>query len=463
MDAFRTASDALGEVKIPAAALWDAATQRALALSPISSRRFPRPFIGMLGLLKAIAAEVHAELGLLQEDHAKAIAAAARAVAAGDHDDQFPLDIFQTGSGTSTNMNANEVIANLANRSFGGDLGRWAPLHPNDHVNKGQSSNDVIPSVLHLAAAVEIDHTLIPALEALRAALAAKAHAFDAVLTTGRTHLQDAMPIRLGQVFSGFARQAEKGIERLRRVLPLLGELALGGTAVGTGFGAPAGFAAAVCERLSAELLLDFRPAVNHFEALSSRSALVEAGGCLTACATSLVRIADDIRLLASGPRLGLGELRLPALMPGSSIMPGKVNPVVPEMVCQVGTQVIANGTAIAVAAQAGHLQLNTMLPLLASNLLESIAILASAAKTFADRCIAGIEADEERCSRGIEQSLALATALVPKIGYAQAAAIANEAAARGATVREVALARGVGTEEELDLLLDVDRMTRGQ
>jgi fumarate hydratase, class II len=462
MASFRTEADALGEVRVPADALWGAATQRALENFSISTRRFPRPFIGMLGLLKATAATVNGALGLIDAAHAGSIAAAAYAVAEGKHDAAFPLDIFQTGSGTSVNMNANEVIASLANLALGGELGRFSPIHPNDHVNRCQSSNDVIPSVIHLAAATEIEQTLIPALETLRAACALKAKAFDRILKIGRTHLMDAMPVRLGQEFAGFARQAEKGIERLRRCLPALAELALGGTAVGTGAGAHPDFAPLVCEKLSSELLLDFRPASDHFEALSSRSACVESSGALTACATSLVRIADDIRLLASGPRLGIGEIRLPALQPGSSIMPGKVNPVIPEVVCQVGGQVIANGTAVAIAGQSGHLELSTMLPLIASNLLESIAILAAAARTFAERCIAGIEACEETCNERIERSLALATALVPKLGYDQAAAIAKEAAATGKTVREVALAQAVASEEELDELLDVDRLTRG-
>ncbi len=462
MTAFRTERDALGEVKIPAEALWGAATQRALDNCAISTRRFPRPFLQMLGLMKRCAAEVNAELGLLPEAASRAIIQSATEVSEGRHDAQFGLDLFQTGSGTSINMNANEVIANLANKALGGELGRYEPVHPNDHVNRCQSSNDVVPSVIHLAAACEIDHALIPAMDALRSALAVKARAFDSILKIGRTHLQDAMPIRLGQEFSGYVRQVEMGIERLRRALPALCELAIGGTAVGTGAGAHPEFAREVCERLSSELNLDFRPAANPFEALSSHSACVEAAGCLTAFATSLIRISDDIRLLASGPRLGIGELKLPALQPGSSIMPGKVNPVIPEVVCQVGTQVIANGMAVTLAAQAGHLQLNTQLPVIAGNLLESISILASACRTFEEKCIIGIEADRERCEAMLDKSLALATALVPRIGYAAAAELAKEAAASNRTVREVALEKGVATAEELGELLHADRLTYG-
>ncbi|MFA4873829.1 MAG: class II fumarate hydratase [bacterium] len=460
MQSHRIESDSLGDVKIPADALWGAATQRAIDNFPISSRRFPRSFISMLGLVKAAAAETNAELGLLEEAHARAIADASRDVARGTYDAQFPLDVFQTGSGTSINMNANEVIANIANASFGESREKWHPIHPNDHVNRCQSSNDVIPSVIHLAAASEIDRSLIPALELLRAALAAKAKAFDHIIKIGRTHLQDAMPIRLGQEFGGYARQIEKCIERMRRALPALCELALGGTAVGTGTGAHPDFAAGVCSRLTSELMLDFWPARDHFEALSSRAPCVEASGCLKAAAASLVRIADDLRLLASGPRLGLCEIRLPSLQPGSSIMPGKVNPVIPEMVCQVATQVMANDTAISVAAFAGHLELNTQLPVIASNLLESIQILTSASHVFAERCIAGIEANEEQCRSDVERSLSLATALVPKIGYARAAEIAKEAAATGKTIRDVALERAVADSDELDEILDMERLT---
>ena len=455
MTGTRKEKDSLGEIEVPAKALWGASTQRAIENFPISQRRFPRPFIFALGEIKARAAEVNGALGLVEKEQASAIADAAQRVAGGEFDDQFPVDIFQTGSGTSVNMNANEVIANLATKSMGG-----MPVHPNDHVNRCQSSNDVIPSAIHISAALEIKQGLIPAFEALRASLEKKAQEFDGVVKIGRTHLQDAMPVRLGQVFGGYARQVEKGIERMERVLPALGEIALGGTAVGTGVGAHPEFAEKVCGILSKELELYFRPAGNHFEALSSRSTCVEASGCLAATATSLARIADDIRLMASGPRLGFGEITIPALQPGSSIMPGKVNPVIPEMICQVGIQVIANDTAIKMAAQGGQFELNTYLPVIASNLLESIGILSNAARIFSERCIEGIEANEARCKEGVDRSLALATALVPKIGYEHAAEVAKEAARTGKTVREVALAQGIADAAELDEILDVRKMT---
>ena len=457
----RIEKDALGEIKLPSDALWGSSTQRAVENFPISGKKLPRQFIWALCLIKAKAAQANASLGLIDDDLARVIADAANDAAEGTYDAQFPLDVFQTGSATSTNMNANEVIANLANAALGRAIGEYSPIHPNDHVNRCQSSNDVIPAAIHLAAASEIDRALIPALEQLRASLASKARAFDRVLKTGRTHLMDAMPVRLGQEFAGFARQIEKAIERMRRLLPPLCELALGGTAVGTGFGAHREFASEVCTLLSEELGLDLRPAKDRFEALSSRSTCVEAMGSLKATATSMMRIADDLRLMASGPRLGLGEIMLPAVQPGSSIMPGKVNPVIPEMVIQVGAQVIANDCAVAIGAQAGHLELNTMLPLIAVNFLESIEILANAARVFANRCIAGIEACEERCTRDMEQSLALATALAPKLGYAAAAEIAKEASRSGRTIREVALEKGAATESELDELLDVWKLTR--
>jgi fumarate hydratase class II len=460
MKPFRTEKDALGEVQVPVDALWGASTQRAIENFRISTRRFPRSFIAALGSIKQCAAEVNGELGLIEEEAAVSIAGAARAVANGAHDSQFPLDIFQTGSGTSVNMNANEVIASLANLALGGTPGTWEPVHPNDHVNRCQSSNDVIPSAINVCAAIDISSKLLLALEALHTSLAEKALRFNDVLKIGRTHLQDAMPVRLGQVFGGYARQVEKGIERLGRALPALCEIALGGTAVGTGTGAHREFASRVCAKLSAQLQLSFVPAKDYFEALSSRSTLVEISGCLAATATSLTRIADDVRLLASGPRLGLGEISIPATQPGSSIMPGKVNPVIPEMVCQVGAQVIANHTAISIAAQGGHLELNTYLPLIASNLLESIGILSNAARTFAERCADGIEANEQQCREDIDRSLALATALVPTIGYAKASGIAGEAARTGRTIREVALAQGVASESELADLLDAWKMT---
>jgi fumarate hydratase class II len=458
----RIESDALGEVEVPAEALWGASTQRAIENFPISARRFSRTFIMALASIKAAAAEVNSELGLLDGKYAAAIAGAAKAVAEGEYDVHFPLDVYQTGSGTSINMNSNEVIASLANEALGGRRGTWEPVHPNDHVNRCQSSNDVIPSTIHIAAALKIKGQLMGPLISLRAAFQKKSGEFANIVKIGRTHLQDAMPVRLGQVFAGYARQIEKGIERLERVLPALSEIALGGTAVGTGIGAKPEFAPKVCGRLSSDLGLSLTPAKDYFEALSSRSTLVEVGGMLSAIATSLIRIADDIKLMSSGPRLGLGEITIPAVQPGSSIMPGKVNPVIPEMVYQVGAQVIANETAVSLAAQSGHLELNTGLPLIAANLLESIYILSSAARIFTERCVSGIEAREERCREDIDHSLALATALVPKIGYARAAGIAKEAAASNRSVRDVALEQGIASEAELDELLDVWKMTEG-
>jgi len=459
MTSYRTESDALGEVKVPDDALWGSATQRAIENFNVSRRRFPTNFISKLALIKQCAAEVNCELKLLEKNISDAIASAASNVAGGNHFDQFPLDIFQTGSGTSTNMNANEVIANLANLSLGGRLGAWEMVHPNDHVNMGQSSNDVMPSALHIAAASKIKKRLIPLLEGLHESLSKKSGEFDQVFKIGRTHLMDALPITLGQEFGGWARQVEKSVEYLKRTLPALSELALGGTAVGTGTGAHPDFAKRVCKKLSKHLKIDFVPAKNHFEAISSHGPCVEVSGSLKTIAVSLSRIADDIRLLSSGPRLGLGEIRLPALQPGSSIMPGKINPVIPEMVCQVATQVVANDVAITTASMAGHLELNTQLPVIISNLLESIDILANATDLFAKKCIDGIEACEEKCRQNIDRSLALATALVPKIGYARASEIAKMAYVSGKTVREVALSEGIAGEEELSELLNIENL----
>ena len=458
---FRTETDALGEVAVPADALWGASTQRALVNFPVSGRRFPFSFIRALALTKRAAAEANGDLALLDKRLASAIAQAAAEVADSKHNDQFPLDIFQTGSGTSTNMNANEVIANLANLRLGGKPGKWEPVHPNDHVNKGQSSNDVIPSSLHVAAAEEINGRLIPALNVLQKSLGAKARQFHKIPKIGRTHLMDALPLSLGQEFSGWARQVEKCISYLRGAMPFLLEIAIGGTAVGTGAGTHPKFATAICGRLKDWLNLEFRPAANYFEALASRGPCVQASGALTTCATTLARIADDIRLLASGPRLGLGELVLPTLQPGSSMMPGKVNPVMPEMICQVGSQVIANHTAVTVAALGGHLELNTQLPVMASNLLESIDILSNAATLFSEKCIEGIAANETRCRENIESSLALATTLVPKIGYDKASEVAKEAARTGKNIREIARELKIASDEELHELLDVEKLIR--
>ncbi len=456
----RTEKDALGDVRVPADVPWGAATQRAIENFPVSARRFPPVFIRALALIKRAAAETNAELGRLDPAIADAIAHAAQAIAAGGHAETFPLDIFQTGSGTSTNMNANEVIATLANERLGHKCGDPNAIHPNDHVNRGQSSNDVMPSALHLAAALEVRDRLLPALQLLAARLGEKGQDFDDIVKIGRTHLMDAMPVRLGQEFSGWARQVEGAVEALAALLPTMGKIALGATAVGTGAGNTTAFAPAVAGRLTQETGLAITPARNGFAALSSRGPAVLFSGTLKTAAVALLRIAEDIRLLASGPRLGLGEITLPALQPGSSMMPGKVNPVIPEMVCQVAHQVIANDLAVTLGACGGHLELNTQLPLIASNLLESITILANAARLFAERCVAGIEANEERCRRDVAQSLALTTPLAAKVGYARAAAIAHEAERSGRTIRAVALEQEVASAEELDRLLDARALT---
>lgn len=449
--ATRTEKDALGEVQVPEDAYYGAQTQRAFENFPVSGRTFPRPFIRALGLVKQYAAIVNRDLGLLDERLAEAVRDAAREVADGKLDGQFVLDIFQTGSGTSTNMNANEVIAGRANEILTGKRGGKAPVHPNDHVNLGQSSNDVIPTVIHVSAACAIDSALVPALEKLRESLRRKAAEFRDVVKIGRTHLQDAVPVSLGQEFGGYARQIELGTERARRAADSLSELALGGTAVGNGVNTHPEFARRVIALLSEATGRPFREARDHFEAQGAQDAAVEAGGALKTLAVSLVKIANDIRLLASGPRCGLGEIALPSLQPGSSIMPGKVNPVIPEMVIQVAAQVFGNDAAIAFSGQGGYLELNTMLPVIARNLLESIELLAAAAGLFAEKCVDGIVANREKCRSTIEKSLALSTYLVPFIGYDRASEISKEAFATGRTVREVAREKEILSEEKLD------------
>ncbi len=442
---------------MPSDALWGAATQRALENFPVSGERFPREFVRALGLVKAAAAAANARVGALDPAVAAAIEAAAREVAEGRLDAHFVLDVFQTGSGTSTNMNANEVIASRARQR----LGPGAPkVHPNDHVNRSQSSNDVMPTALHVAARVGIHRRLVPALRELHAALLAKADELDDVVKPGRTHGMDATPVRLSQELLGWARQVELGISRTLAASEELAELALGGTAVGTGINCPPGFAAEAVARISAATGLGFREAADRFEAQGARDAAVQASAALRSVAISLAKVANDVRLLATGPRCGLGELELPALQPGSSIMPGKVNPVACEVVVQVAGQVIGNDAAVAVGGLGGQLELNTCLPLVARNLLESIRLLASAAELFARRAIAGLAANLERCAELAERSLALATALVPALGYDAAAEIAKEALATGRTLREVCLARGVLDAASLDRLLDPRRQT---
>jgi fumarate hydratase class II len=457
VSATREERDSLGTVRVPADAYYGAQTQRARENFPISGRGMPRRFIEALGTIKAAAAAVHRETGALEREKADAIERAAREVARGERDADFVVDVFQTGSGTSTNMNANEVIANRAGELLGKPLGS-AYVHPNDDVNRAQSSNDVIPTAIHVSARLAIERDLVPALDLLAGSLERKARAFAGVVKIGRTHLQDATPMTVGQEFGGWAAQVRAGIARARRAGDGLSELALGGTAVGTGLNAPPGFAARVIARISAETGLDFAEARDHFEAQGARDAALEASGALKTVAASLVKIAEDVRLLASGPRAGLGELRLPSLQPGSSIMPGKVNPVLCESVTQVAAQVIGNDAAITVGAIRGQLELNVFLPLIAHNLLESIRLLAAVTVLFAQRCVDGIELDEERIGATVERSLAMATALVPAIGYDRAAALAKEAWRSGRTVREVAEEQGVLPRDELDRALDPRR-----
>lgn len=450
----------MGEVRVPADALWRAQTQRAVENFPISGRGIESAQIRALAQIKGAAAQVNADLGVLAEDLAKAVATAAAHVAGGGYDDQFPIDVFQTGSGTSSNMNANEVIATLAAR----ELGR--PVHPNDDVNASQSSNDVFPSSIHLAATEAVVNELVPALEHLTAALREKAAAWAEVVKSGRTHLMDATPVTLGQEFSGYAQQVSNGVERLTATLPRLAELPLGGTAVGTGVNTPPGFAAAVIGRLAEATGLPLSEARNHFEAQGARDALVEASGQLRVIAVGLYKIVNDIRWMGSGPRAGLRELRLPDLQPGSSIMPGKVNPVVPEAVRQVCAQVIGNDATVAFAGTQGDFELNVMLPVMARNLLESIRLLANASRLLADRCVAGLEPNAEVARAYAEGSPSIVTPLNRVLGYDEAAAIAKQALASGRSIREVVVERGhlesgKLTEEQLDAALDVLRMTR--
>ncbi len=435
---FRTETDSMGEMQVPANAYYGAQTARAVENFPISELRFPRSFIRALGLIKKHAAITNQRLGVLPSRLSAAIQKAAREVIEGRLDSQFVVDIFQTGSGTSTNMNANEVIANRATQILGGKRGDKT-VHPNDHVNRGQSSNDVVPTAIHLAALDGLTRQLIPALGELHAALLKKSVEFQDILKIGRTHLQDATPVRLGQEFSGYASQVAHGVRRLRNVEDHLGELPLGGTAVGTGINTHPEFARRTIEGIAKETVLKLREATNHFEAQGAIDALVETSGALKTVALSLIKIANDIRWLGSGPRCGVGELKLPAVQPGSSIMPGKVNPVICEMVLQVGAQVIGNETTMSFSATLGAFELNTMLPVAAYNLLQSIDLLTNASRVFARKCVKGIKADAEKCEGYIEQSLAMCTALAPVIGYDKAAEIAKAAYNSGRTVREVA------------------------
>ena len=456
----RIERDTMGELAVPADAYYGVQTARAIENFPISPLRFPRSFIRAMGLIKRSAASVNESLGLLNRKSAAAIRQAAQEVIDGTLDAEFPVDIFQTGSGTSTNMNTNEVIANRATEFLGGRRGSKL-VHPNDHVNLGQSSNDVIPTAIHIAASETIQVQLIPALDRLHRALMGKAREFDKIVKIGRTHLQDATPVRLGQEFGGYARQIELGIQRVKHAQAAMSEVALGGTAVGTGLNCHPAFSRKVLAQISKETGCSFKEAANHFEAQSAQDALVEASGALRTVAVSLMKIANDVRWLGSGPRCGLGEIQLPETQPGSSIMPGKVNPVIAESVTMVCAQVIGNDATVTIGGQAGNFELLVMLPVMAYNLLQSIDLLASASTNFAARCIEGIGANEDRCRSLIEESLAMCTALAPEIGYEAAAKIAKDAFKSGKTVRAVAQEQQVLPDKRLAELLDPWRMTK--
>ncbi len=457
----RLEKDSMGEMSVPAEALHGASTQRAVLNFPISGYRFSRPFIRALGLLKWGAAQANHDLGLLDSHRSALIVQAAEEVIEGKLDDHFPLDIFQTGSGTSTNTNTNEVIANRCAQLAGKAIGSREMVHPNDHVNMGQSSNDVIPSAIHVSAAEQLKEVLLPALTKLGAALAAKAKEFDHVIKIGRTHLMDATPTRLGQEFGGYARQIALGRKRAEHALEALRELALGGTAVGTGLNRHLDFPGKVMRHLHHRTGIEFFEARDHFEAQGAKDGVVEASGLLKTIATSLFKIANDIRWLGSGPRCGLGEIRLPSTQPGSSIMPGKVNPVLSEAMMMVCAQVFGNDTVITWAGANGNFELNVMMPVMAHNLLESIRLLGNASTAFTEKCVTGIQANEERCRELVELSMAMVTSLAPKIGYDRAAEIAKESDRSGRTVREIAREQKILPEEELNAALDPLAMTK--
>ncbi|MFW6002863.1 MAG: class II fumarate hydratase [Halanaeroarchaeum sp.] len=458
-DDYRIEQDSLGEMKVPADAYWGAQTQRAVENFPISDETFDRRFIRALGVVKKGAAQANRDLEMIPEDKADAIVQAADEVIEGEHDDQFPVDIFQTGSGTSSNMNANEVIANRATEIYGGEMGT-REIHPNDHVNFGQSSNDVIPTAMHVAALEAVVKDVEPGLEKLRESLAAKEEEFDDVVKTGRTHLQDATPIRLGQEFSGYRAQIEKGLARVENTKAHLRELALGGTAVGTGLNTHPEFPERAAEYISETTGIQFREADNHYEAQAAHDAMGEAHGALRTVAGSLNKIANDLRLLASGPRNGLNEVEQPENQPGSSIMPGKINPVVAEAINQVHKQVVGNDAAVAAGAAEGQIDLNLYKPILANNFLQSARLIANGSDVFAEKFVDKLEADREECEAQVEQSMALATALNPTIGYDRASEVAKEALKEGKTIREVVLEKGYLTEDEADEVIDPAKMT---
>ena len=463
MTATRTERDSMGPMEVPADAYYGASTQRAIENFPISGQGIPPEVVRALGLIKAAAAVVNHQKGILDDDQFKAIDQAAQQVSAGDLNEHFVVDVFQTGSGTSSNMNANEVIANRAIEILGGTLGSKSPVHPNDHVNAGQSSNDVFPTAVHLAAYEACTAQLLPALERLRESLAAKAIAWADIVKPGRTHLMDAVPVTLGQEFSGYARQVELGADRVRAALVRVAELPLGGTAVGTGLNAPEGMTDGVIAELRRTTGLDdLREAENHFEAQGARDALVELSGACKVIAVALTKIANDIRWMASGPRTGLGELRLPEIQPGSSIMPAKVNPVIPESVTQVAAQVIGNDAAVTVGGLSGAFELNVYIPMMARNVLESVRLLATSCVNFADQAIDGLVANEERCTELSEKNLSIVTALVPAIGYDKSAELSKQALAEDRPLREVVKEAGLISDEEVDRILDIKAMTQG-
>ncbi|MEE8210280.1 MAG: class II fumarate hydratase [bacterium] len=456
----RIETDSMGSIEVPAERYWGAQTQRSLTNFRIGSERMPQPLIRAMGLVKKAAAEVNVELGVLDGPLGEAIVQAAEEVIDGTLADEFPLVVWQTGSGTQTNMNANEVIANRANELLGGERGTKQPVHPNDHVNKGQSSNDTFPTAMHIAACEEIHHALLPALSNLQAALEAKATAFDHIIKCGRTHTQDATPLTLGQEFSGYATQMKYGVSRVEATLPRLYQLAQGGTAVGTGLNTKEGFDTLFAAKVAAMTGLAFITAENKFEALAANDAMVESSGALNVVATSIMKIANDIRFLGSGPRGGLGELILPENEPGSSIMPGKVNPTQCEALTMVCTQVMGNHVTISIAASNGHFELNVFKPVMSLNLLQSIRLLADASRSFTENCVVGIEANEPRIAELMNQSLMLVTALTPHIGYDNAGKVAKKDHDEGSTLREAAIALGVTSGEEFDAWVQPHKMT---
>lgn len=457
---YRVEVDSMGEVHVPRHAYWGAQTQRAIENFPISGIRFPRSFIRAMGMVKLAAVRANVRLGLLDKRLGEAIERASGEVMEGKFNEHFVVDIFQTGSGTSTNMNANEVIANRANELLGTGIGKKFPVHPNDHVNMGQSSNDVIPTCMHIAALQGIEGDLLPSMRALAKELLEKEGEFDSVVKIGRTHCQDATPIRLGQEFSGYRSMVEHGIRRVESLRESLQELAIGGTAVGTGINTHPQFAVLVIEEINRITGLNFREAENHFEAQGSKDGIVQASSILKCVAVSLMKIANDVRFLSSGPRCGIGELILPEVQPGSSMMPGKVNPVIAESLCQICAQVIGNDAVIAISGMLGHLELNVMMPVMAHNLLQSIEILSRGAENFAVRCIRGIKADEPHIKEMVDKSLALCTVLSPYIGYEASSELAKEAYKKGKTIIELAKEKGILSQEKLDELLDPRRMT---